>query len=457
LEEQGVLTMTQRDRDRLVVLRKAQKKLITQKQAAAELQVTERHVRRLLKRLKAEGDKGVVHAMRGRRSNRQLSEEVRQKAMAILSQLEWKGFGPTLASYHLAKDHDVRIGREALRQMMMAAGLWRAKKQKIEDVHVWRPRRSCRGELVQWDTSEHDWLEGRGEKLYLISMIDDATSQLLAQFVRSDSTEENMRLLWRYLENNGRPVAFYTDKASLFRTAPKVRRDQKALPREEPEEMPPTQIGRALQELQIVWIAAHSPQAKGRVERQFGTAQDRLVKGMRLAGVSTLEEANRYLNEEFLPWWNETLAVTPASAADAHRALGPEHELASSLSHVEKRRVCPDYTIRNAGRRYGIASKGIQPGMRGGTVRVEMRLDGSMAVRFKDKWLEVNECDIPLKRAAPQKAQKKDSRVAASKPKTTTAERTKAWRDSNHKLFTGGPRLNAAASVNRTRTRDSFD
>jgi hypothetical protein len=138
---------------------------------------------------------------------------------------------------------------------------------------------------------------------------------------------------------------------------------------------------------------------------------------MRLAGVSTLEEANRYLNEEFLPWWNETLAVAPASAADAHRALGREHDLASSLSHVEKRQVCADYTIRNGGRMYRIASRGIQPGMRGGTVRVEIRLDGSMAVRFRDKWLEVNECDIPLKRAAPQKAQKTSSRVAARNPK----------------------------------------
>jgi hypothetical protein len=385
-----------------------------------------------------------------------VSEEVHRKALTILSQPEWKGFGPTLASYHLAKDHDVRIGREALRQMMSGAGLWRAKGQKIEDVHVWRPRRSCRGELVQWDTSEHDWLEGRGGKLYLISMIDDATSTLLARFVQSDSTEQNMRLLLTYVENNGRPVAFYTDKASLFQTAPKVARDKQALPREQQQAMPPTQIGRALQELQIVWIAAHSPQAKGRVERQFGTAQDRLVKGMRLAGVSTIEEANRYLTQEFLPWWNANLTVAPASAADAHRALGPQHDLASSLSHVETRQVSPGYTIRNDGRMYRIAPTCIQPGMRGGTVRVETRLDGSMQVRFKDKWVEVTECEIPSQRAAPSTTQKKESASAPNR-KTTTAERTKAWRDSSHKLFTGGPKLNAAASVNRTRTRDSFD
>jgi Integrase core domain len=135
--------------------------------------------------------------------------------------------------------------------------------------HPRRQRRGSRGELVQWDTSEHDWLEGRGEKLYLIHMIDDATSELVARFVRSDSTEQNMRLLWTCLERHGRPVAFYTDKASLFRTAPKVPRDEKQRPRDEREPLPPTQIGRALRELGIVWIAAHSPQAKRTSRTEF--------------------------------------------------------------------------------------------------------------------------------------------------------------------------------------------
>src|SRR5688572_10191201 len=207
--------MTQRDRDRLVVLKKAQKKLITQKQAAGELGLTERHVRRLLKQLKARGDKAVIHALRGRPSNRKLSEELRQRILQILSQNEYRDFGPTAASEELAHRHDIRIGREALRQLLISEGRWQAKKQKVEKVHQWRQRRSCRGELVQWDTSEHDWLEGRGEKLYLIAMIDDATSELTARFARHDTTEANQRLLWSYLEKNGRPVAFYTDKAGL--------------------------------------------------------------------------------------------------------------------------------------------------------------------------------------------------------------------------------------------------
>jgi len=208
---------------------------------------------------------------------------------------------------------------------MIQAGLWRAKQQRVKQIHVWRQRRGRWGELVQWDTSEHQWLEGRGEKLYLISMIDDATSRIHARFVLHDSTAENMRLLWSYVELHGRPLSFYTDKAGLFQTAPKIARDLKELPRDERQPLPPTQIGRALAELGIVWIGEHSPQAKGRVERSFQTAQDRLVKGLRVAGAKTLQQANAYLETEFLPWWNRTLIVAATSADDAHRPLDQNH------------------------------------------------------------------------------------------------------------------------------------
>lgn len=365
--------MNQRDRDRLVALRKAQRKLISQVQAASELGVTARHVRRMLERLKKEGDKAVIHKLRGRKSLRQIGEKTREQIVKILSEEVYRGFGPTLASEYLANKHGISIGREALRQIMMSAGLWRRHTQKVEQVHQWRTRRSCRGELVQWDTSTHDWLEGRGEKIYLIHMIDDASSELTALFVKQDSTEENMRLLGHYLERHGRPVAFYTDKASLFQTAPKTGRDASALA--DQTELPPTQIGRALRELSIEWIAAHSPQAKGRVERSFQTAQDRLVKGLRVAGVSTLEQANRYLQEDFLSWWNQHLAVLPVNPADAHRPLGKTYDLHSILSYVGARQVASDYTIRFQGKIYQIARSDVRAGLRGGMVRVEVRLD----------------------------------------------------------------------------------
>jgi len=245
--------------------------------------------------------------------------------------------------------------------------------------------------LVQWDTSDHDWLEERGEKLYLIAMIDDATSRLLARFVRSDSTAENMRLLRSYVENNGLPLAFYTDKASLFQTAGKRKRDEPGVDKDSVE-MPPTQIARALRELGIVWIPAHSAQAKGRVERNFGTAQDRLVKGMRVAGVKTLEQANEYLEKEYLPWWNKTLTVAPANDEDAHRPLELAMNLTATLSRVENRQVDNDYTIRFDGARYRIVPNEVTPGMRKATVRVEWRLDGSIAVRYQDRYLSVERC-----------------------------------------------------------------
>src|SRR6266496_1923764 len=405
--------MTQADRDRLVALKKAQKKLITQKQAAEELGITERHVRRLLRALKRRGDKVVAHGLRGIPSNRKISADTEEKAIAILSRPVYQGFRPTLAAEYLAKKHNIDVSRETVRQWMIRAKLWRAGKQEVEKIHEWRPRRSRVGELVQWDTSDHDWLEGRGEEILLINMIDDATSRWFARFVSSDSTVENMNHLERYLKKHGGPLAYYTDKAAIFQTAEKTKRDGSRLGKSR-EELPPTQIGRALQELGIPWIAAHSPQAKGRVERGFLTAQDRLVKEMRVAEVTTLEQANRYLETEFLPWVNATLAVAPANADDAHRPLEKHHDFAAILSHVEKRRVNNDYTIQLDTKIYQIARKDVRTGLRGGTVRVEKRRDGSVAVRFSDRYVRITEC-AQRPKVAPSKAAKTKAKAKPGK------------------------------------------
>jgi transposase len=402
--------MTQRDRDRLVALKKARKGLITQRQAAEEIGQSERHVRRLLNRLKGKGDAALVHALRGRRSNRKLDEKTKQKALEILRRDVYRGFGPTLAAEYLANEHDIHAGRETVRTWMIEGKLWRASRQRVDKIHPWRPRRSRAGEMVQWDTSEHAWLEDRGPKLYLISMIDDASSRLHARFVLHDSTEENMRLVWSYVERHGRPVSYYTDKAGLFQTAPKTARYATDLPRDERHPLPPTQIGRALRELDIVWIGAHSPQAKGRVERSFQTAQDRLVKGLRVAGAKTLEQANAYLEAEFLVWWNNTIAVIPASSDDAHRPLGKEHSLAASLSYVEPRQVSSGHTIQFDNQTYQIARSDVRAGMRGADVRVEVRLDASMAVRFGKRYLAVTACQprpkVPKPKVIPGRARK---------------------------------------------------
>jgi len=387
--------MNQAERDRLDTLKRARKKLITQKQAADEIDVTERQVRRLLRKLRQKGDRAVIHELRGRTSNRKLPADMEQRAVAILTDPVYRGFGPTLASEYLHRLHQITVSKETLRHWMTKAGLWRAGHRRVVEVHQWRPRRNRCGELVQWDTSDHDWLEGRGERIYLIAMIDDATSRLFARFVRHDSSEENRRLLWAYLERFGRPLAFYTDKAGMFQVAVKTKRQQQREGRDRPQ-MPPTQIERALRELNIVWIPAHSPQAKGRIERQFLTAQDRLVKGLRVAQACTLDQANAYLENEYLAWWNQTLVVQPADSADAHRPVGKEHDLAAILSHMEQRQVSNDYTMRYQGKVYQIDRRDIQVGMRKGWVRVEQRLDGSFAVHFQGRYVRVRRCAPPL-------------------------------------------------------------
>jgi transposase InsO family protein len=242
-----------------------------------------------------------------------------------------------------------------------------------------RPRRDCFGELVQLDASLHDWLEGRGEELVLISMIDDATNHIVARFYSSATTATHLELLGRWLRRHGRPLAVYTDRHSIFEPQDKGR----AVAASE------TQFGRALRELGIELIRAHSPQAKGRIERSFGTAQDRWVKELRLAGATTEAEANAVL-ERLLPVHNRRFGKAARQARDAHRPLGPGHQLAAILSLQEERVVANDYTIRFRNRYYQLL-KPIYPGERGGKVVIEERLDGSMAIRFGVHYLKYRE------------------------------------------------------------------
>lgn len=383
------MALNQKERDWLQWLHQAKRKQITQREAAERMQVTERWVRELLRRMKRQKDGVVIHGLRGRASNHRIAIATQRKAMAIVK-AEYRDFGPTLASEYLEEKHGLQVSRETLRNWMRSAGLWRARHGRSEPVHLWRARRSSVGELVQWDTSEHDWLEGRGPRLVLIAMTDDASSRALARFAAHDSVAENMRLLRQYLEQWGRPLAFYTDKARLFTNAPGWRVDLKGEP-------PPTQIGRALKELGIEWIGAHSPQAKGRQERFFGTAQDRLVKGLRKAGVNTQEGANQYLTQVYLPLWQRRFTCEPASIIDAHRPLLSGQDLDAILSRQEIRFVGNDYTVRFAGKLWQIQPDQVRSGLRNGQLIVETRLDGSLWFRFADHYLAVEERPLPVK------------------------------------------------------------
>jgi transposase len=252
------IAMSQQERDELEWLRRAKEGSISQREAAQKMGVSDRWVRKLLKRMIKEGDGVVVHGLRGRPSNRKLPAETQRQAVKLLKQPDWHDFGPTFASQQLAKRHGIEVSDETVRKWMIEAGLWQSKSQRLGEVHVWRPRRSAFGELVQWDTSEHDWLEGRGPVRYLVRMIDDATSWSWGRFVERDATPHNMGVLWEYLEKNGRMVDVYTDRDSMF-TVPPLAGENKDKQREADRL---TQLGRALRELGIGSILAYSPQAK---------------------------------------------------------------------------------------------------------------------------------------------------------------------------------------------------
>jgi len=352
--------------------------------------VSERWVRKLLRRMKTEGDAVVVHGLRGRASNGKLPGKTRKQALVILREPEWHDFGPTFAAEQLAKLHQLEVGKETLRGWMIEAGMWQPGSRKIQEVHGWRPRRSGFGELVQWDTSDHDWLEGRGPVRYLVRMIDDATSWSWGRFVERDATPHNMGVLWEYLEKNGRMVDVYTDRDSMFTVPP---RDGESKDKQREADRL-TQLGRALRELGIGSILAYSPQAKGRIERSFLTAQDRLVKHLRLAKVATLKDANAFLESEYWPEWNAHFARPVADFPNQHRALTPQLDLAAVLCHVEERVIGNDYTFSFAGRRYQIDRAAVQAGMRRQRLRVELRLDGELKARYQGSYVEIGECGM---------------------------------------------------------------
>jgi len=396
-EEQEQLLLTQKQRDRLKVLHEVKQGHLTQRAAAEQLGISERWVREMVRRVRKKGDCAVVHGLRGKPSQRRLGDKLRKRAVEWYRQ-EYADFGPTLAAEYLSEKHQITLSKETLRKWLIEAGVWEAKPRRVREVHTWRPRRSCRGELVQWDTSIHDWLEGRSrEPIKLIAMIDDATNELFARFVAEDTTTEHMKVLRTYLERHGRPLAFYTDRAGLFRVNPR----RKGYTEEKTEEGE-SQIGRALRELGIELIHARSPQAKGRVERCFGTLQDRLVKGLRKAGATTREQANRYLEQVFLAQWQKRFGRPPASRVDAHRPLGERQDLDSTLSHVERRRVANDYTVSWNGRIYQIPPAAVRPGLRSTWVRVEGRLDGSVRVRIGEEAIPTTCCQPAMPELTPQ-------------------------------------------------------
>ena len=381
MKRQDILPMSVKEIDKLKIIHEVLQKRLKQRQAARQLRISTRQVKRLCRRVRREGTRGLIHRLRGLPSNHQLKAGLLDEALDKVKTL-YEDFGPTLANEKLKKLHEIVLSDSRLRRGMIQAHLWTPHKHKVKH-RVWRERRSCVGELEQLDGSDHPWFEGRGPRCVLLIFIDDATSRILfGVFIPVEDTLNLLAAAKAYLLLHGRPLAFYVDKDSIY----KINR-QATIEEQLRDEQPLTQFTRAMKELDIKVIAAHSPQAKGRVERGFQTHQDRLVKELRLAGISTIEAANRFLQEVYIPDHNARCAVEPANHTNAHRPLLASHRLHEILSIRTERVVANDFTLRFHNQFFQITAKQPLRVRPKDTILVEVRLDGSTHLRFKDCYL----------------------------------------------------------------------
>lgn len=343
--------------------------------AAKQLDVSVRQVQRMVQRYREHGPDGLRHRLKGRPSNNRRLIRVKEEAVNLIKNV-YVGAGPTYGAEMLEKRHNIIVSPETLRQWCIEANLWEpCKKGAINRRR--RERKSCLGELIQMDTCDHRWLEPVPEKLYLIASKDDASNMVFARFYTSDSTATNMDFMKRYIEHYGRPLAFYIDRASHFIVNPK--KDKKVFTKEFE-----TQIQRAMKELDVDLIHAGSAQAKGRIEREFRTLQDRLLKVMKWDNIKTLEEANEYL-KSFLPEHNKRFMVNPKQPWNLHRP-STGFDLDSIFSIQETRKVSNDNVVRFDNKFYQLLVGSEGPSLRGKDALIEVRLNGNIKIRYGGKY-----------------------------------------------------------------------
>lgn len=383
------ITLTKRDAERLRILHQVMDGMITQVCAGQLLNITERQVRTLLVRVREEGAKGLVHRSRGRESPRKMPE-VLEDRMARIIKSRYPDFSPLLASEKLRERHRIEVSREKVRQVMMARGLWKRRRFRKE-AHFWRERRHRLGEMIQMDGSHHDWLEGRGPWMVLMGYVDDATGRFYGRFCDHEGVYPAMDSLRRYIELYGLPLAIYLDKHSTYKTTRQADMDE--LLKEKQAE---TQFERAAGELGITVIHAHSPQAKGRIERVFRTLQDRLVKEMRLGGVRTLDEANRFL-EGYSKIYNRRYCVEALEPGDLHRPVSKSVVLDDVLCLKGFRTVNEGYLVKWRGRVFVLNKPSLT--LRQQKLVVLERFDGRLSLRFKGRDLEYREVLEPKRSA----------------------------------------------------------
>lgn len=383
MSEKDIIPMREKEIRRYHIIQKVISKELTQREASGLLSLSERQIRRAVRRISEEGEWGVIHRSRGQPSNRQMSPAFKAKVIDLYRQ-NYPDFGPTLANEKLAERDGLCISTQTLRNWLVEAGLWE-KRRKRKTYRQWRRRRECVGEMVQMDGSHHDWLEGRGPALVLMSYIDDATSWLFAHFYDYEGTLPAMESFKRYSKRNGLPASVYLDKHTTYKSPAKPTIEELLK-----GQKPKSQFERALGELGVEVIHAHSPQAKGRIERAFRTLQDRLIKEMRLKGVCTKVEANRFLGS-YLGGFNRRFSVAAAKTGNLHRAVPAGVDLDAVLSIQTKRVLRKDWTVAYEGSLYQILDR-VMPRQ----VLVEKRINGTLKIRCEGKYLRFRKIVKPL-------------------------------------------------------------
>lgn len=366
------IVMSARELRRVHVIRQVLEKQLPQGKAGEALGLTTRQIRRLLQRMRAEGDRGLAHRGRGKPSNRRIREPVKATVLRLY-ETRYGDFGPTLAVKQLAERHGITLSAETLRRWLCARGIDHFTRRKRPH-RAWRLRRAHRGELVQLDGSHHDWLEGRGPRCVLMAYIDDASSRVFARFYEYEGTLPALDSFQRYVKRYGIPLAVYADKHTTYRSPaePTVEEQLAGV-------KPTSQFGRALADLGVELIPAHSPQAKGRIERLFHTLQDRLIKEMRVAGIATLADANRVL-PAWLAQYNRRFAVQPAQATDLHRPLPAGTDVRAVLAVKTRRVLRRDWTVAHGGQLYQIHDR-----LRATHVLIEERVEGTLRILHHDR------------------------------------------------------------------------
>ena len=368
--QKDIIVMSVKELERLKVITDVTEKRISQKIAGKRLSLSSRQIRRLIKRFKTQGAKGLTNKHRNTVSNRKLSDEVRLKVLELYKE-NYPDFGPTLFCEKLFELHGIKLSDETVRKLLLKEGL-RQRERKTKLRKQLRERKPCFGEMLQLDGSRHDWFEKRRDKAVLMSFIDDATGMVYARFYEYEGTIPAMSLLKQYIEEYGLPMSIYSDRHTTYKSTDK---NKEAL----------SQFERALSELGIELIHANTPQAKGRIERLFGTLQDRLVKEMRLRNIKDIETANNFL-KEYLPVFNSKFNVIPFDNTDVNVKIDKTVNLDGYLCIKQERTVKNDNTISYNSKLYQL-----EPGIRAKKVIVEERIDGSMSIKYNGISLKYKE------------------------------------------------------------------